>query len=354
MAPEEKELTMSSTKKEMLQAYNELLAKIEQEQQERLQPEEKAAEQKVKKAVELADRLSLDAINTNIAQLKSEMNSTLGSVVEKMETELDKYQDIKKAIEAGEKELSEIFEIQKSASSLAALIEAQNQRRKFFEGEMEEKKCALEDEIEQTRKEWETEKIAYKAAQKEQIELMEKQRKRDQEEYEYSFKREQQISRNKFEDEKAKLEKELTEKKQILENELSEREKVVAEREKTVDALDEQIKQLEQQLDEDIQKTVNDTTQKLEAEFKSKESLSNKIFEGERNVLNAQIQSLEETVKKQSEQINQLTTRMEKAANQVQDIAVKAIEGSSQAKWVGQLQELLREKKKEVEVKGEK
>jgi hypothetical protein len=348
-------LTLKNTKQQMLDAYNELVKKLEEKRESELKPEQKAEAQKVERAVKTADSLSLDGVTEGIGKIKTEMNKLFTALVDKSENELTKYDQIKEAIKAKEKELEEIFEIRKSASSLAALIEAQNQRRKEFEVEMEEKKQQLSAEMEQTRGAWETEKAQYEAELKERRASEAKKWEREKEEYEYSFKREQQLSRDKFEDEKAKTEKELTEKRQQVEKELTERESVVAEREKKVDALEKRVTDLENQRDEAIATAVQEATNDLQADFEAKETLLKKEFEGERNVLTTRIHSLEETVKKQNEQIGLLSKQLEKAGVQVQDIAVKAIEGSSHSKLFAQLQSLIEEKKsKEIEAKSDK
>ena len=357
MAENIKEITIKNTKQQMLDAYNELVQKLEDKRQAELKPEKKAEEQKMHRAIEQADKLSLDGITQGIGQLKSEINKTFTDLTERLETELAKYQEVKKAIEAKELELGEIYEIQKSASSLAALIEAQNQRRKEFEREMEEKKQALAGEIEATRKEWQAEKAQYEALDKEKREADAKQKKREREEYEYNFKREQQLAKDKFEDEKAKTEKLLTEKVEQTEKELAEREQIVAEREKKMATLEDRISELEQTRDKVVENAVKETTERLESDFKAKETLLKKEFEGERKVFSTRIQSLEVTVKSQNEQITQLSQQLEKASNQVQDIAVKAIEGSSHSKLLNQLQSYMEEKSKkenEIKVKSDK
>ena len=352
-----KEITIKNTKQQMLDAYNELVQKLEDQRQAELKPEKKAEEQKTHRAIEQADKLSLDGITQGIGQLKSEINKTFTGLVEKLETELTKYQEVKKAIEAKELELGEIYEIQKSASSLAALIEAQNQRRNEFEREMEEKKQALSAEIEATRKEWQAEKAQYEALDKEKREADEKQKKREKEEYEYNFKREQQLTRDKFEDEKAKAEKSLTEKREQTEKELTEREQIIAEREKKMATLEGRISELEQTRDKVVENAVKETTERLELDFKAKETLLKKEYEGERKVFSTRIQSLEVTVNNQNEQIARLTQQLEKASMQVQDIAVKAIEGSSHSKLFNQFQSYLEEKsnkENEIKVKSDK
>ena len=353
MAENIKKLTIKNTKQEMLEAYNELLQKLEEKREAELKPEQKAEEQKKRRAVEQADSLSLDGVTKGIGTLKSEINRIFSDILEKLETELAKYEDLKKAVAEKEKELAEIYEIQKSASSLAALIEAQNQRRKEFEREMEEKKAGLAAEIEAQRKEWEAKKALLEAELKQQREEEEKRRKREKEEWEYHFKREQMLAKDKLEDEKAAVEKELNEKREKIEKELAERIKAVEEKEKKVEELEQRIADLEKREEAVVKNAIKETTEKLNAEFEAREMLLKKEFEGERNVLTTRIAALEELVKKQNEQIAKLTQQIEKASAQVQDIAVKSIEGAAHSKLFSQLQSLLEEgKRTETEGKG--
>lgn len=342
-----KNLTIKNTKQQMLDAYRELLQKMEEKREAELKPEQKAAEQKTRRAVKSADGLSSDGVAKGIGNLKSDISITLANFLEKLETELSKYGDLKQAVTAKEKELAEIYEIQKSASSLAALIEAQNQRRKEFELEMEEKKHRLDTEIEAERNKWKTEKISYEARMKEERESEEKKRKRDKEEYEYNFKREQLIARNKLEDERAQLEKELNEKREKLEKELAEREQAVEVKETKMEELENRIRELDKREEAVVKNTTKEITEKLNADFQAKEMLLKKEFEGEGNVLTTRINSLEALVKKQNEQISKLTEQLEKAWIQVQDIAAKSIEGAAHSKLFNQLQSFIEQKDKQ-------
>jgi predicted RNase H-like nuclease (RuvC/YqgF family) len=71
-----------------------------------------------------------------------------------------------------------------------------------------------------------------------------------------------------------------------------------------------------------------------------------KEFIGERNVFTTRIESLEKIVKEQNEQISKLSQQLEKAYQQVQEIAVKTIEGSSVAKSITNLQQWMAEQMK--------
>ncbi len=80
---------------------------------------------------------------------------------------------------------------------------------------------------------------------------------------------------------------------------------------------------------------------RITQEAKNKEELLKKEFGGERNVLTTRIESLEKTVKEQGEHITRLSGQMEQSYQKVQDIAVKAIEGSSNLQSLTSLQQMV-------------
>jgi chromosome segregation ATPase len=271
------------------------------------------------------------------------MGKLLSQLSDRLEEEVNKYHQIQKAVEVKETELQEIYEIQKSASSLAALIEVQHQKREEFEAEMAARKEELQREIQTLRAEWDQEKKRHDAEIKERDAAEAKKREREKEEYHYAFQREQQVAKDQFQDEKAKLEREIQYKREEMEKELAEREKVVAQQEAELNELREKVGAFPKQLETAVNKAVKEAVERVQLEAKNKEELLKKEFEGERNVLNTRIGSLEKTVKKQAEQLARLAQQAEKAYGQVQDIAVKAIEGSSHFQSFASLQQLVAE-----------
>ena len=187
-----------------------------------------------------------------------------------MEEEVNKYRQVRKAIDVKEREVQEIYGIQKASSSLAALIEAQQQKRQEFEKESQQKK-------------------------------------------------------------------------EQMEKELAERTKAIAQKEVEFAELQRKASNFPKELELAISKAVKKAVEKVQLEAKNREDLMKKEFDGERNVLNTRIASLEKTVKEQNDQIARLSQQFEKAYNQVQEIAVKSIEGSSNAKAFASLQQLVTE-----------
>lgn len=325
---DKQKLSMANTKKEMLQAYNELLEQLREEREADLKPEQKAEEKKTQEAVKKADSLSVDSLMKNITDVKLQFGKTVSQLSEMLETEMNNYEKVKEAFAAKEKELKDIYEIEREASSLNALIQAQKQRKEQFEKEMQDEREEFEAEMEQKRSDWEKEKKTAEVEAKEFRENLKKQQQREKEEFEYQFNLEKKQAQDKFNEDKAAMERELKEMRENAEKDLAERERNVAEKEQELNELRKKVDEFPAVLDSEIQKAVDNATEKLKMDAEHKEKMLTAEFDGERKVLNTKIESLEKTIKDQEQQIRQLADQLGKSYDQVQNIAVKAVEGS--------------------------
>jgi hypothetical protein len=331
-----KKLSSTNTKQEMLDAYNDLLSQLEEKRESVATPEQKVAEKEVKQVVEVADSLTSDAIIRDIGGLKAEVGKVLTQLSDRLEQEAGRYESVKRAIVEKEKELAEIYEIQKAASSLSALIEAQSLKKEEFEADMSSRKETLTREIDETRQEWQRERAQRTAEVKEQDAAETKKRAREKEEFEYALQRERQTVRDSFEKEKADLgeqkallEREIALRRELADRELAEREQAVARQEQELADLRTRVAAFPKELEMTVSREVKQAVEKVRYETDTKLALAAKEAEGERNVYEARISALEAKVKEQAELVARLTTQAEKAYAQVQDIAVKAVEGSS-------------------------
>jgi len=336
-------LSMSNTKQEMLNAYNAILKQLQEKSEAELKPEKKIEEKKAKEVVKIADSLSTEGVVKEISNLKLDIGKILMQISDGMEGEVKKFKGIQEAIELKEKELQELYEIERSAATLAALIEAQNQKRQEFELEMAKTEERLTMEIETIRAEWEKEKKDHEAQVRERDAEEKKRRERERDEIIYAFKREQQLAKDNFEDEKLKLEREIQLRKEQMEREVAEREKSIAEREEELNELRKKVGAFPKEMENALQKAVKETTERINLGANNQWELLKREFDGERKVFTTRIESLEKTVKDQSEQITKLSGQLEKAYQKVQDIAVKAVEGSANSKSFHSLQQLMRE-----------
>lgn len=336
-----KKLSEKNTKQEMLEAYQALLKQLEEKREAELNPDRRLEDKKTDAAVKAAAAVEADGIDREIGGLKSEIGRMLGDVSEKLAAEAMRFRNLQQAVATKEQELRELYGIEKAASTLGALIEAQNQKRRDFEAEMAQQRETLTAEIEETRLAWQKEHQTHEAEVRERDATEKKARDREREQFEYAFKRDQQAMRDKAADQQGALEKELRLKKETAEKELATREQAVASAEAELAALRSKAAAFPKELETAVGQAVREATEKLKLEAKNREDLLRKESEGERNVLTTRIDSLEKSVKDLAENNARLAKQLEAAYQKVQEIAEKTIESAGHAKSLADLQKLL-------------
>jgi hypothetical protein len=338
----------TSTKKrparqQVLEVLEESEKAVAEHREAAAKPEEKIAAKATAEAVAVAEELSNRGVVQSIGELKSSIGRMLSDLSDRLEDQVTRYTQVQKAIAAKDKELKEIYEIQRSASTLTALIEAHERQKAQMEQDLAAAKEQLEQEVEQTRAAWEVETKQHEAEAKERDAAEQKRREREKEEYRYSFAREQQQAKDQFADEMANAHKQLDERKALAEKQLGDREQAIKDREEELAALRQKVDAFPAGLETAVAKAVKETTARLQQEAAAREQLLKQEFEGQKNVQSTRIASLEQQVKEQAERMAKLLGQSEKAYAQVQEIAVRAIEGSGSAKQLAQLQQLLAE-----------
>ena len=146
-----------------------------------------------------------------------------------------------------------------------------------------------------------------------------------------------------------------TERKEQAERQWEEREKSLAAREQDLASRELELAELRGRVAsfaKDLQAAIEQAearaTEPLEQQHKATQELLRCQLEGEKNVLAAKIAGLEGMVAEQAEQITRLEQQAEKAYSQIQEIAVRAIEGSASTKQLANLQQLLAEQARKM------
>ncbi|MBP7866835.1 MAG: hypothetical protein KA419_12900 [Acidobacteria bacterium] len=342
---EKPEVSLSSTKQQLLEAYAEMKAQLEDKARTELRPEKIAEEKHRREVTEAADTLAEEGVVPQITRLKGDIGRMLAELSENLEEATGKYLKLKESIAIKTRDLEEVFGIEKSAHSLAALVEAQQRRKAEFEAEMAALKEALECESGEARAAWEKEAAAHAEALKERDAQEKKDRQRRQEEFEYGFKRQQEQAQNALADQKLKLEKEIAALREEFqrtsaekEKELKGREALVLEKESRLAELEKKVETFPKELDAQVGRAVKDAVQRVREDAEKAEALLKAESEGEKNVLKARIAALEAVAADQNARISALTAQMDGAYQKVQDIAVKAVEGSANRQVIAGLE----------------
>lgn len=326
------EISTKNTKNEILDAYYELLEQVKQNKKITKQEEKASLEKKA--ILEKTTGSCADDIVKGLADLKMIINKSFKELEDQLLAENQKLIDLKKAITICNQELEELYEIKVNANTLAALILAQKEKSMSFEKTMKERTVNFEQEIQEKRTLWKKEQEEFELAAKEQENLTKKLRIREEEEYLYKRNLVRAKEQDKYLNEAEALEKELTDQRQALENEFKDREAKIADAEQELIALREQTKNFPTEKEQAVLEKTNAITQELTTKYEYEAKLAQTKVDGEIKVYKQIISNLESKVTTLEEQIGKFTERANHATLQVQDIAIKAIEGASRQRYL--------------------
>lgn len=224
-------ITMKSTKQEIMEAYEEAMKKIAETEAGKDDPVAAAKAENDKKIIESADTVAEGSI----------LNPAI----------ISQYNDLKTAIQMKKEELNNLYGIETKANSLVAIINAYkdkdtelkekyNTKMKELDVSANERAEKLNNDIAALEQKKHDLIVATSVEYEELKKELDKQRKREEEEYEYNLKRAHQIADDKWADEKTTREKELTEREAAVradEAELAEKTSYIEELEKKVEEI---------------------------------------------------------------------------------------------------------------------
>ena len=334
---------LKNTKNEILEAYEELLKKMNDKKTD--EPKKIQEMQKQEAVVKKAEGLSNETIIKGLAGLKVEITSSLDKLGEKFVEEFKKFEELQQAIQTEKKNLEDLYQLSANTDSLSVMLLAQKEKREQFEQEMAVRKVELDEkirlekerfeaEITEKKNQWKKEQDAFQEKLKEENEKTTKTRKREEEEYQYAL----QLTRKKevdlYEEKKLKLEKELTEKKAAFEKSVAEREANLKSAETELAELRAKSVAFPKELEKAVDAAVKAATEKTETAFRIEKELREKEVEGELKLKDQIIQTLNAKIKDLETSLKELSQKTVTAETSVKDIAIKAIEHSSKPYFI--------------------
>lgn len=324
---EKNPVTEKNTKSEIFRAYEELLSKVKESAQPSKKTEKELQEKK--EVIKTASLLSSENIISTLASLKLDVMKSLDHVGEQLLQKQKTFSVIENAIEFETKNLEELHEIRVEVDSLAALMLANREKRAEFEDEMTKAKSALEAEIYDKKASFKKQQEMLELQAKEAHDKVQKERNREHEEYHYKLKLERLRDTDLYESKKQALLNELSEKSITFDKSCEEREASLKARETELEELRTKVSAFPASLDNALKNCEEQITTQLTSRYQYEANLKDKEFEGELRLLKQTITGLEAKVQEKDALIEQLTQKSNQATLQIQDIAVKAIEGAS-------------------------
>ena len=292
-------------------------------------------ETEVRQAV---DGLSVEAVVQKVSSLGIEISKALSEVSAKLVEQVDQLATVREAVSLERAELERLHKIDVAATSLDQLVQ-----------DYEREKQKLESEIEMQRSIWEEEQQRTERERKEAEDTLKKFRQREVEEYEYKKSLERKRQNDKYDEDQRQLEKANKEKQESLTRSWAEREAALKSAEQELADLRKQVETFPARIEKEARQAAEAATKAAAASSGQESALLKKDADAERRISELRIKTLEETIAHQAAQITALDTQLHSSNLQVQEIAVRAIEGASGAKALSHINQIAMEQAKKKE-----
>jgi uncharacterized coiled-coil protein SlyX len=304
------EITIKSTKAEMMEALNNALKRAEMAERGSLNPEKEEKDKIEKKAVESAKK----AVEQNI--FSKELN--------------DKFNDLQVAIAAEENRLSELYGVGSELQKLALAIDAGKESIAKLEAQRSEKEDAAAKRQEELSTEFARKSDGLKSENEAYVKKLKLDRERENEEYQYNLSRTREKEENAWADKCAVREAELLKREARAKELLAEAENKA----EYMCSLEEKVKSIPALLQSEKETAVLSVTETLRKEYEYKATLTGKDYQNSIARLEDKVAFLGKELDSANNAVGSLQAKLDKAYVEIRELATKTVESASGVKII--------------------
>ena len=321
--------TVKDSKSQILANLNRILTEQSNPGSKVATKEEEAQLVKNKEIVAKAATYTVDTIVKGMADLQLEFGSIITGLSDKLTVEVEKLTEAKQAIEIETQHRSELQQIRVVADALHIITQEHQQSLKSIEQELANHQEELGKDQNNLRKQWEQRDREYTEKQAELAITTAKERQKEQDESEYKVTRDRQLHTDAFAETKRNQERDILTLDREQQKQWQEREKFLTDNKKLLDENLLKVTSFPTELEEAVKKAREESIKETSSDAKVRADLFEKEWEGNKQNYDLKIQSLEQVVERQTQQITDITEQLQAVINQAQSLAMKAFETSA-------------------------
>jgi hypothetical protein len=319
----------ANPKEQVLAAFQQLVEKQRLLASKIVTNEELAERAKDREVVKVASGYTIETIIKGLAELQLDFGGSVETLTKRLQEDSVKLEELRRAIRVETERLENLEELRTAADALNILKQENRDALRVFEEQARERTETLDAEVARARAQWADEVKAYEAAVRKYEERLATTRKKAEADYDYELARTRKVEADAFEEKKRMRLRAATEEDTRRNTNWAEREALLASRKADYELHQKKIDAAPQEIEDAAKKAREDAIRETLADAKIRADLMEKEIEANRKVAALQIQSLEATLAKQTEQIDTLTAQLQAAVKQTQELAHKAVEGTS-------------------------
>ncbi len=293
-----------------------------------------------------ADTTNADGIISSLTGVQQGISQAISTLSAQQVIEAEQIQKITQQIEEEKQEAKTLYDIDLNGNTLEELIVSYDQEKTSFEETFSTKKKAFGEETTNKTTAWQKEQDEYNRRVAERNKEALVSRKREQDEFDYALKQTRALEEDTYAQKRKQLDDELAVIRADKDKSWAEKEKAIAEREQQFAEYKRKYEGLEAELQKEVKKAEAEGKAIIERDHKVKLALYQSEVDANQKSLDLRIGSLQQVIKNQEEQLKKLTAQLDNALLQAQSLALKALEGSSNAESFAAIREIAIEQAK--------
>lgn len=291
--------------------------------------EEEAEKARNRTVLETVSQYTADGIVRGLADLQLDFGTTVTGLANRLTTETTKLDDLKRAIAVETENLQDLQQTRVVADALYLLTQEHQETLRQLDQQATRDREALEREQAEARKVWQQDQEEFDATLNESNELLSRARQRQEADYQYDTARSRRIATDDYEETQRQIERQIQETTQAKEKDWAERERVLATQQRLLEEYQQKVAAFPAELEETVKKAREEGIRDAHQDAKVKADLLEKEWESTRQGYELQLQSLEAKIQKQTEQIAEISTQLQTALRQAQELAMRAFDSAS-------------------------
>lgn len=316
-------------KAKILAEFQQLLCDRNQIESRVITREEEAQQEQNQRILEVASQYTTDQIVRGLTDLQLEFGGTVTSLTERLSSEMTKLDELRQAIAIETQNLQDLRQTRIVADALYILNQEHQERLRLLEERATREREALDSEMTAARKAWQQELDEFNATVAESDDMLSRLRQRQEADYEYETGRSRTIANDEYEEARRQAEREIQAATEAKEKDWAEREAVLAANQAALAEYRQTVDAFPAELEEAIKKAREEGIRDANQDGKVKADLLAKEWEGVKQGYDLQIQALTAKIQQQTEQISEISTQLQAALRQAQELAMRAFESSS-------------------------
>jgi hypothetical protein len=293
--------------------------------------QDEAERRKDGQAVELASAYTVERIVKGLADFQLNFGDTVDGLTKRILAESSKLGEIQRAIEVEDERVAELRAIRIAADALDILSREHQEKTSAFEARTREEREALEAEIAKRRDAWQKEREEFERAEREYAEALKRERQQSEADFTYELERQRKIDADEYGERRRTLEREIAERQKENDRDWLERERVLGERQALTEEYAAKVEATSGELEAAVAKAREEAMRDAAEAEEVKASLFEREVAANEKVYELRIQSLQAGTEQKAARIADLSTQLQTALQQVQNLAMRAVQGANKA-----------------------